>query len=191
MSNFKLLAAQNLDQYALSQESKIQPLQLTSPAIEIMTNYSRNPPLMLDKEMPIDEALSLMKSAHVGVSLVSNKQDGFIGTVSLVDLQSSRVLSVANRLGVNRNDLTIGHLMLPKSQFKGIQLQTILNSSIGDVLHTMEHLGLQHILVIAQSTMEIVGMISARDISKKLHIPIQISPLPSSFQEVMLAVGHP
>ncbi|WP_416306815.1 CBS domain-containing protein [Neptunicella sp. SCSIO 80796] len=191
MTSFKQLNTQNLDQYELSSQSKIQPLLLSSPAIEIMSNFSRNAPLMLDRDTPIDQALSLMKSAHISTCLVGNKQEEFIGAVSLVDLQSSRVLSVANRLAVKRSDLTIGDLMLPKSQFKGIQLQTILNSSIGDVLHTMKQSGLQHVLVIAQSTMEIVGMISARDISKKLHIPIQISPLPSNFQEVMLAVGHP
>ncbi|MBC3767925.1 CBS domain-containing protein [Neptunicella marina] len=191
MTSYKTLPVQDLADYELSRQSKTQPLDLLSPAIEIMTNYSRNAPLMLDQNMLIDDAISLLKSAHVSRTLVSNKQEEFIGAVSLAELQSARIMSIANKLAINRKELTLGNVMNPKSQFKGIQLQTILNSTIGDVLNTMEHYGLQYVLVVAKSTMEIVGMISARDISKKLQIPIQISPLPTSFEEVMLAVGHP
>ncbi|MDN4501497.1 CBS domain-containing protein [Alteromonadaceae bacterium BrNp21-10] len=191
MSTYNYLSMHQLDGYHISHQSKVGPLELASPAIEIMVNFARNAPLMLSADMSIEQATTLLKSAHISKTLVKNKQDDFIGIVTLADLQSSRVLSIANKLGLHRNELSIANLMIPKAQCTGIQLQTILTSTIGEVLATMQHEGQQHVLIIAQSTMEIVGMISAMDIAKKLHMPIQITPLPTNFQEVMLAVGHP
>ncbi|MCF2947574.1 CBS domain-containing protein [Paraglaciecola aquimarina] len=191
MSTYKNLPLCDLEGYEISRQSMTTPLHLDSPAIEIMANFSRHTALMLMDDMSIEQATNLLINAHMSKALVRNEHDQFIGMVTLADLQSSRVLSIANQLGVNRRDLTITNLMKPKDQCTGVQLQFVLTSTIGDVLQTLKTEGVQYLLVVAQNNMEIVGMISALDIAKSLHIPIQISPKPRNFQEVMLAVVHP
>lgn len=191
MSTYKNLPVCSVDDYEIDHQSMPTPLQLDSPAIEIMADFSRHTALMLMDDMSIEQATTLLLSAHMTKALVRNSTDQFIGVVMLADLQSTRVLSTANQLGINRADLTIANLMKPKSQCTAIQLQSVLSSTIGDVLETMKTEGLRYLLVAAENNMEIVGMISAMDIAKTLHIPIQIAPKPKNFQEVMLAVVHP
>jgi predicted transcriptional regulator len=191
MASYKKLSVSELEGYEIDHQAIHSPLNLDSPAIEIMANFSRHTALMLMDYMSIQQATSLLISAHMSKALVRDQQDRFIGVVTLADLQSAKVLSKANQMGLCRDDLTIAHLMEPKHHCTGIQLQLVVSSTIGDVLETMEVEGLQYILVISESNKEIVGMISALDIAKTLHMPIQIAPKPKNFQEVMLAVVHP
>ncbi|MGJ8680656.1 CBS domain-containing protein [Paraglaciecola sp.] len=191
MSKYKHLPVSDLEGYEIDHQAVVSPLNLDSPAIEIMANFSRHTALMLMEDMSIEQATTLLISAHMSKALVRNTENQFTGVITLADLQSTKVLSKANQMGISRIDLAISHLMEPKFHCTGIQLQLVLNSSIGDVLETMIVEGLQYILVMAEANKEIVGMISALDISKILHIPIQIAPKPKNFQEVMLAVVHP
>lgn len=191
MTQYKQLSVTGLNGYEIDHQAITGPLNLDSPAIEIMANFSRHTALMLLDDMSIEQATTLLISAHMSKALVRNQQDQFVGIVTLADLQSTKVLSKANQMGINRVDLSIAHLMEPKEHCTGIQLQTVISSTIDDVLETMQVEGLQYLLVITEAKKEIVGMISALDIAKTLHIPIQIAPKPKNFQEVMLAVVHP
>ncbi|WP_158971975.1 CBS domain-containing protein [Paraglaciecola sp. L3A3] len=190
MSTYKNLPICDLQGYEINSQSMTAPLNLDSPAIDIMANFSNNTALMLFDDMSIQQATDLLKNTHMSKALVINSQKQFVGIVTLADLQSSRVLSIANQLGIPRGDLTIARLMTPKLQCTGVQLQNVMNSTIGDVLTTMQEQGTPYLLVIAQINKEIVGMISALDIAKTLHMPIQIAPKPKNFQEVMFAVAH-
>ncbi|MDU0353839.1 CBS domain-containing protein [Paraglaciecola aquimarina] len=190
MSSYKNLPISHLEGYEINRQSMNTPLELESPAIDIMANFSNNTALMLFDEMSIEQATDLLKNTHMSKALVRNSLEQFVGIVTLADLQSSRVLSTANKLGVPRGDLTIAHLMTPKSECIGLQLQSVMSSTIGDVLATMHEQGTPYLLVIAHTNKEIVGMISAIDIAKSLHMPVQISPKPRNFQEVMAAVAH-
>ncbi|WP_133471649.1 CBS domain-containing protein [Paraglaciecola marina] len=189
MSTYKKLPVSSLDGYEISRKSLITPLQLDSPAIEIMANFSNNTALMLFDDMSVEQATSLLKNTHMSKALVRNDQEQFLGMVTLADLQSSRVLSTANQLGVPRSELTVAHLMTPKAGCTGLQLQSVMTSTIGDVLETMEEVGTLYLLVVSGVSKEIIGMISAIDIAKTLHMPIQITPKPKNFKDVMLAVA--
>ncbi|MFT2089779.1 CBS domain-containing protein [Paraglaciecola sp. 2405UD69-4] len=189
MSTFKNLPISNLDGYEISHRSLNIPLQLDSPAIEIMASFANNTALILFDDMTIQEATGLLKNTHMSKALVRNDQEQFVGIVTLADLQSSRVLSIANQLNLHREDLTVSHLMTPKAACTAIQLQHVINSKIGDVLETMRAVGTLYLLVISEANKEIIGMISAIDIAKTLHMPVQITPKPQNFKEVMLAVA--
>lgn len=189
MSTYKKLPTCGLNDYEIGQHSLKTPLKLDSPAIEIMANFSNNTALMLFDDMSIEQGTNLLKNTHMSKALVRNEQEQFLGIVTLADLQSVKVLSTANQLGIARSDLTLAHLMTPKSACTGLQLQTVMTSTIGDVLETMQQVGTLYLLVISQANKEIVGMISAIDIAKSLHMPIQITPKPQNFKDVMLAVA--
>ena len=182
------LAVENLSQYQLVNLETKASYSLESRAKEFVTHFEQVTPLSLLADNPLDTAIDVMRSAHVGAALVASEEGEFLGIVSLTDLQSVKVLSIANKKGLKRDELSVQDVMVDKSALLGLSEVTLAHTSIGEVLHTLEKLGSQHILVVNPQNREIKGLISARDIAKKLHIPVHIVPTATSFEEVMLAV---
>lgn len=192
MTNFKELRTQNISNGVLSHTySDNQPLlDLTSPALKMINNFTEKDPLRAHYEITIVEALQQTTSQDTDFILVIDDNKKLLGVVSSADLQSSKIMILAQRLNVTRDDVSLRHVMTPLSNLTGVSMQSLSYACIGDALQTMEHHGVMFLLV-TTSNNEICGLLSAREISKKLHIPLHISPIAHTFSEVMEQIEHP
>ncbi|WKE66846.1 CBS domain-containing protein [Gallaecimonas kandeliae] len=159
-------------------------LSLESPAAWITTDFARRAPMVIEHDVKIDDALFMMKKAHVKAKLVVDVQNRFLGIVSAGDLQSHKVLMAATNKGIPRNEVTVRDVMTDKSHLHGFAYQELESASIGDVLYTLQELGEQHILLLDKKSNNLRGMISAADIARALHIPLDITQRAHSFAEV-------
>ncbi|NVK40844.1 MAG: CBS domain-containing protein [Oceanospirillaceae bacterium] len=160
-------------------------LNLDSPASAIVTMFDQTRPLALELDVGIDDALLMMKKAHVRSVIVMDGKEQFKGIISVSDLESRKVLTIAQQLGQRRDELTIADVMIPRSKLSGLSLKQVEGSSIGDVLKTLQDVGTQHMLVVNPEEQLICGIISASDIARKLHIPVAITERATSFREVV------
>ncbi|MFW1677395.1 CBS domain-containing protein [Pontibacter sp. JAM-7] len=161
------------------------PFTPDTPAIRIMTDFRQTEPVQVQLDMSLDEAMELLRRMHVRSGLVTDENGTFKGLVTVADLLSRQVLSIATNQGLNRSDLTIRDLMIPKQKLSGISLQTLLQSNVGDLLKTLKQGGSQYLLVIDDAATAICGIISASDIARKLKIPVDISQRATSFREIV------
>ena len=122
--------------------------------------------------------------------MVTDEQQKLVGIVASADLQSSKIMILAQRLGLPRSEISLRYLMTPLSNLMGVSMKSLSYSCIGDALQTMEHHGAMFLLVTAANN-EISGLISARDIARKLQIPVHISPIAHTFSEVLESIEHP
>ncbi|EKE71002.1 CBS domain-containing protein [Gallaecimonas xiamenensis] len=159
-------------------------LGLESPAAWITTDFARRAPLVIEHDVKVDDALYMMKKAHVKAKLVVDAQNRFLGIVSASDLQSHKVLMQATSKSIPRSEITVRDVMTDKAHLHGFAYQELENASIGDVLYTLQELGEQHVLLLDKSMQSLRGMISAADIARALHIPIDITQRAHSFAEV-------
>lgn len=159
-------------------------LGLESPAAWITTDFARRAPLVIEHDVRIDDALYMMKKAHVKAKLVVDSGNRFLGIVSASDLQSHKVLMHATNKAIHRNEVTVGDVMVDKAHLHGFAYQELESATIGDVLYTLQELGEQHILLLDKTMNSLRGMISAADIARALHIPIDITQRAYSFAEV-------
>lgn len=192
MANFKELRTQNISKGILSHTySDNKPLiDLMSPALEMINNFTQQDPLRAHYETSIVEALKKITNQHTDFILVVDDNKKLLGVVSSADLQSSKTMILAQRLNVARNDVSLRHVMTPLSNLTGVSMQSLSYACIGDALQTMEHRGVMFLLVTASNN-EICGLLSAREISKKLQVPLHISPIANTFSEVMEQIDHP
>ena len=192
MSNFKELRIQDVSQGVLSHVySDTQPqVNLASPALEMVNNFTKKDPLRAHFDTSIIDALYQTSSQHTDFILVIDDSEKLIGLVSSADLQSSKIMILAQRLNINRADVSLRYVMTPISQLVGVSMQSLSYACIGDALQTMEHHGAMFLLVTTANN-EICGLISAREITKKLSIPLHISPIAHTFSEVLEQVDHP
>ena len=192
MANFKDLRTQDISQGVLSNTySDTQALiDLTSPALKMVNNFTQKDPLRAHYETSIVDALQQTTSLKTDFILVVDDHEKLLGIVSSADLQSSKIMVLAQRLSIPRAEISLRQVMTPLNHLMGVSMQSLGYACIGDALQTMEHHGVMFLLVTTAHN-EICGLISAREIAKTLQIPVHISPIAHSFSEVMENIEHP
>lgn len=192
MANFKELHTQDISKSVLSHTYRdIQPLiDLTSAALTMVNNFTQKDPLRAHFETSIVDTLKLITRQSSDFILVVDDNNKLLGITSSADLQSSKIMILAQRLNVNRNEVNLLHVMTPLDHLTGVSMQSLSYACIGDALHTMAHNGIMFLLVTCVHN-EICGLISAREIAKTLQIPLHITPIAHGFSEVMQHIEHP
>jgi len=191
MSNFKELRTQDISHGTIANTFTNEAvIDLTSPATQVVTSFTDTSPMRASFDTTIEQASKQLTTQRSDFILVTDEQQKLVGIVASADLQSSKIMILAQRLGLPRSEISLRYLMTPLSNLMGVSMKSLSYSCIGDALQTMEHHGAMFILVTAANN-EISGLISARDIARKLQIPVHISPIAHTFSEVLESVEHP
>lgn len=161
---------------------------LESPAAALITDFKQKRPAMLEQDLSIDEAIKFMRKSHVRSVIVIDDAENFMGLVTFADLESRKVLSRADQMGLKRTELSIRDLMTPKDKLFGIRLRDVADACVGDMLKTLQHLGKPHVLLTDERG-DIAGVVSASDVTRKLNIDINITEKVTSFAEIYSVVN--
>lgn len=184
MGNYKKLNTVRLEGiYQLCDHFDSERLDLSHSADEIITDFSRRLPQVVLKDVDIDHALYMMMNGHVRSKIVIDHDDTFLGVINSKDLTGRKALSVAQQRNQSRNDLTVEDLMTSKSELHAMPYDLVQLAKIGDVLETLKELGHQHVLLVDDKGV-LRGMISASDIARALHIPVNILKKAHSFKDI-------
>ena len=159
-----------------------------SPATDVLTDFLRARPLMIEQNTDLETAREMMKRAHVRLKLVIDRHEHFKGLISLLDLLSVRVMQAAERTGLRPAELTVADVMTPRARLHAIDIRQIEHATIGDLLLTMQSYGDQHVLVVDSARQRIRGIVSSSDIARILHVPVDIAERACSFAEIYAAV---
>ena len=191
MSNFKELRTQDISHGTIADTFTNEAvIDLTSPATRIVTSFTQTSPMRAAFDTTIEQASKQLNTQPSDFILVTDEHQKLIGIVASADLQSSKIMILSQRLGLPRSEISLRYLMTPLSNLMGVSMKSLSYSCIGDALQTMEHHGAMFLLVTAANN-EISGLISARDIARKLQIPVHISPIAHTFSEVLESIEHP
>lgn len=155
-----------------------EPLTLRSPALSFFTDFTEVTPLVIDSDTSAVDTLNTMKKTHVRLQIVINQSNEVIGIVSADDLKERKIIQKLNK-GDKRQDVSVTELMIPREKLKVLTYEEVSQYKISAVIDTLRSLGQQHCLVVDQEANKIRGLFSVSDISRKLHIPIDIYDAPS------------
>jgi len=155
-----------------------------SPAVEFLTDFTLRKPIIIEAETNVNQAIDFMKKSHVKLMLVVDREENFHGIVSINDLHSVKVMRAAVNQQKNAGEVTVADVMTDKNHLHGLTYLQLMESTIGQVIDTLQDLGEQHILVLCEDESTVRGLISASDIARKLHIDIQISNKANSFSDI-------
>ena len=162
---------------------------LHSRATEVFTDFTTQNPMMLEQNTSIEDAREMMRRTHVKLKLVIDMHETFRGVITLEDLESAKVIKEMENHGLRCHELTVAHVMTPRSALRAIDSRDFVNATIGDVLATMKKYGEQHVLVVDTQRGSIRGIVSASNIARKMHAPITISERANSFSDIYRAVA--
>lgn len=171
----------------LVQPEEFDEITLESSIRHIFTDFKKHKPLVIEADTLACDALYLMQKTHVHLQLVIDKNNGLMGTISQNELNEQQFL-IEQKKGFDRYQLTVGDLMVDRENIKGLHYRLLDLISIGDLIESLKKEGMQHCLVTDPENQQIRGVISARDISRRLHIPVDIES-PQTFVNIFEAVN--
>lgn len=145
----------------------------SSPALEIFTDFARHQPLVLEVGATALEAEAQMRKTHVNMKLIVDRNDRLVGILTSDDLAQQRLIQRV-AVGDQREDIAVETLMRPVASLYALDYQQLRDATVNDVVETLQHEGLPHCLVVEHDAHQIRGIISARDIARRLHISLPI-----------------
>ncbi|GAB0154230.1 MULTISPECIES: CBS domain-containing protein [Marinobacterium] len=186
MKNYHELKTIGLEDYTRLAEGADHAItNLDSPAQLVMTDFRQTPPLTMNLTESISDATQAMRKVHVRSVIVTDSSKAFRGILTVIDLESRKVLSQATSLGLKREDLSIKDVMVSRDKLRGVPLSALQQGTIGDLLKTLRHEGSMHMLVVDPESQEICGIISASEIARRLQVPVEINLQASSFRDLV------
>ncbi|GAA6152886.1 CBS domain-containing protein [Pseudoteredinibacter isoporae] len=165
----------------LAEPERLSGLTRQSAALEFFTDFTQVQPLLIESSTSAVEAQRLMQQAHVRLKLVIDREGAFQGVVSLDDLKDRKIVQKVSE-GIGRDDISVRDLMTPVKDLFTLDFGEVAESTISDVIELLKDYGQQHILVVDQHMHQVRGIFSASDISRKLHLPIDIQSTSNFFK---------
>ncbi len=149
---------------------------LDTPALEFMTDFAKVQPVTTEPQATIDVALSRMKYRGVRLLLVTDANERLLGLITARDLHGERPVEIAEQQRVPRSEILVQQVMTTLAQTRVLNLVSVRNAQIGQIIATLRELDLRHILVVeieSESKRQIVcGLFSATQIAKQLGMDI-------------------
>lgn len=170
-------------------------LQLSSPALSVMTDLTRVPAATIDPEAPLDAANRFMIRRNVRLLLVTeDRQSEVLGLITATDILGEKPVQIAVERGMRRQDLRVRDLMTPRERLEVIDFADLAHAEVGHIVATLKQAGRQHLLVAhrgAGAKMETVrGIFSLSQIARQLGVVITSTEVAQSFAEIEAAIAH-
>lgn len=129
-----------------------------------------------------------MIRAHVKLKLVLDAQDQLLGVVSFRDLRGERYQHLIGQ-GTARSAIKVRDVMTPRAELRALAYAELTDARVGDVVETLRSEHCQHFVVIDEELEAVRGLLSASDLARRLHVPIEITHAPT-FAEICHAVNE-
>lgn len=178
LSSFPMKAFSMQSVSELAFPEKFDEVTLDSPATEVFTDFKQYQPRIIESSTSISDAEKIMKRCHVRLMLVIDETESFKGTLSYLDIVGEKSISLINR-DRHKEDISVAEIMTKKEDLKAIALADIEKVNVKSLIETLRHEGVQHYLVVNYASNRIRGVISASDLARRLHIPLEIHKVPT------------
>ncbi|HZE60427.1 MAG TPA: CBS domain-containing protein, partial [Burkholderiales bacterium] len=145
---------------------------LESPALGVMTDFTRATPATIRPQAPLAGANQFMITRGVRLLLVVDEHESVLGVLTANDLLGERPMLAATGRGVRRDELTAADVMTPAERVEVVELAEVERARVGHVLETLRGAGRQHALVVDAESM-VRGIFSISQIARQLGVSVQ------------------
>jgi len=192
LEHYKAISLTQLEQHpqSISPDRGHKELTLDDPAIAVLTDHRLEKVSMCRPEAHIDQAMVRMGRDNTSMLLVSSDQENIEGLITSADISGERSIQYIQSAGKKRDQVKVKHVMRRIEDLPCIAINDVLDARIGDILHTLNDIGSEYILVTMQEHdhVAIRGVFSSRHIAKALKIFFDPSPGARTFAEFTKAL---
>ncbi|ARD21686.1 CBS domain-containing protein [Shewanella japonica] len=180
MRNLELFSTASID-HLLWSTSTDSP-SLDSPALDVFTDFDVARPIVVDASTSAVATAIIMEQTHAFMRLVVDKNNKFLGVITLQELSDHNLFVTAKKLDLTVDELLVTEVMVPREELQAFDYQQISTAKVSDIVRLLQQNNLHHMLVIDHELHHIRGLIAASDLARKLNMPIEIHQRPSFSQ---------
>lgn len=158
----------------LVQPEEFEDIHASTSALAILTDFRSHKPHMVDSHLEATEALEVMLAEDVKTKIVVDDSKEFIGVISVDDLADHNMLLKQMALHVKRDELLVRDLMHARASIRAIDYEQFKLATVADVVSTLKKSHQEYLLVVDKDAHHIRGIVSAREIARRLHVPVEI-----------------
>lgn len=192
LENYKTIKFSKLD----TQPNSIMPdrgykeLTLDDSAISVMTDHRLEKAPMCTTKSSLEDASKQMANEKTSMLFVKSTDGQIVGLIASADISGEKPIQFINKTKKKRDEIKVGHLMTAVESMPVLDIQDVLSAKIGDVLHTLNDIGSEYILVTTETEQgtSIRGVFSARKIARLLNIFFSPSPAAKTFADYSRAL---
>lgn len=145
---------------------------LDSPALEVMTDFKIVRAVTTPVSVTIDDALENMKTSGVRLLLVVDDDDQIVGILTASDVQGEKPIRLVEEERIPRSRITVDMIMTPQPSIPVLNMLSVRNVQVGNVVATLHRLERQHVLVVEVDPetkgQRVRGLFSLSQIGKQL-----------------------
>lgn len=162
-------------------------VRLDSPALQVMTDLSRQPAACIETSALVSEAKQSMIYRGVRMLFVTDENRQLQGIITANDILGERPLLASQHRGLPREDLRVAHIMTPVERLDTIALSMVTRAEVGHVVATLKACSRQHAFVVdrdAAGRQIVCGVFSATQIARQLGVSIHTAETARTFAEI-------
>jgi hypothetical protein len=146
-------------------------LAFSDPAAHVITDFTREHPITVTEDRPIDDALRDMMTAGIRALLVV-RGDIVTGLITSYDIQGERPLQFLQDSSYTRHDeIEVGHIMTPWDLVPKVNWSWLEVAHVRDVASLLSGTGVTHMLVLENTGDDgafVRGLISRNRLNRQL-----------------------
>ncbi len=187
MQNLELKSAAGLSAVVLPVE--LASVSLDAPAVEVMADFTHQPPALIPAATTADEALRWLNAEKFPWHLVTGIEQEIVGLlVRGGGAEQSMMSCIA--AGQDRRMLTAQDLMIPLLQLHTLNFKQLANAKVGDLLVSLKQQGVRFCLILQGDEHHVRGLICAQDIAKRIGMDWDFQRTAPTFVDIFTAI-HP
>jgi CBS domain-containing protein len=165
---------------------------LDSPALQVMTDLTLVKAATTHPSTSLRQAEQMMIYQGVRMLFVVSDMPALEGLITTTDLRGDRALRIVAERHLHHDELSVADAMTPLALLEAIDLDSLRNARVGNVVATLKRQGRNHLLVLqaagAHTPLRVRGVISRAQVERQLGAPVEITPIASSFSEIERAL---
>jgi CBS-domain-containing membrane protein len=156
-----------------------------SPAIEVMTDLYKTPPLTIMPNASIEAANRKMIDRGVRLLFVTNDEYQVLGIITATDILGEKPMKHLQRVGGTREDILVQDIMTPRETLQALDFVDVAKARVGDIVATLKEVGRQHTLVVDRErdagNPVVRGLFSSTRIGRQLGTRIVVGDVAKTF----------
>ena len=162
-----------------------------SPAIDVMTDFTKVAAITMTPFASLDEAEQRMIASGVRLLLVTDQANNILGVITANDLLGDRPVKYLQEVGGKRADIELRDIMTSSDQMQVLYMVDVENAKVGDIIETLKKVGRQHAMVVdldEEKNQVVRGLFSTTQIGRQLGVTIEPTGIAKSFAELEAAL---
>lgn len=167
-------------------------VQVSSPAVLVMTDLSRVPPASIGKAASVPEANTAMLYRGVRLLFVTDDEHQLLGIVTAHDVLGERPVLIARERSMRREELRVADIMTPLDSLQALPMPDVLRAEVGHIVSTLKQAGRQHAIVVEpdrSGQQQVRGVFSLSQIARQLGVSITTGEVARNFAEIEAVIA--